>query len=115
MSIQTVSDLFPSKWLKSDDLGGRVVPVKIQAVDIEDIRQADGSKQAKAILTFERASKRLILNKTQATALAEIIGSERLADWPGHRVELAPATASNNRPTIQIRRAATSEPARQPG
>lgn len=100
---QTVGDLYPRKWLKCEDLGGRAVTVKILAVDVDELRQPDGTRRQAAVLTFERASKRLILNKTQCGALAAICGSERLADWPGHTVQLTPATAPNGKPTIAIR------------
>ena len=77
---RTVSDLFPSKWLKAEDLDGRPHTVRIVDVTVESLRQPDGSSKPAAVLTFERASKRLILNKTQATALADLLGTEVFAD-----------------------------------
>ncbi|HEY64247.1 MAG TPA: hypothetical protein G4O02_06710 [Caldilineae bacterium] len=102
---QTVSELYPSKWLKAADLGGRAVVVKIVAVDVEEFRQRDGSKKLAAVLTFERARKRMILNKTQCGQMVTITGSERFADWVGHTVMLAPAVAHNGKATIAIRKA----------
>jgi hypothetical protein len=101
---QTVDELFPSPWLKAADLQGRPVTVRIQTIDFEDIRQRDGERVQKAVLTFERASKRLILNKTQASDLAAVCGSTRIADWVGQRVMLAPTTAENGRLTIAVRK-----------
>jgi len=99
---QTVSELFPRQWLKAEDLSGRAVTVKILAVDVEELRQPNGERKAAAVLRFARTDKRLILNKTQCGALAAICGSERLADWQGHSVQLTPATAPNGKPTIAI-------------
>ncbi len=102
---ETVSELYPSKWLKAADLNGRAVTVKITRVDVEEFRQRDGSKKLAAVLTFERARKRMILNKTQCGQMVAITGSERFADWVGHTVMLVPATAHNGKATIAIREA----------
>ena len=99
---RTVSDLFPSKWLKAEDLEGRPRTVRIAEVTIEPLRQPDGTSKPAAIVTFERATKRLILNKTQATALAAIMGSEVFDDWVGRYVMLKPATAQNGKSTIAV-------------
>ncbi len=100
----TVSELFPSQWLQAADLGGRPVRVVIERVDFEELRQRDGTRERKAIVTFEKAHKRLILNKTQAHAILTIAGSERFADWPGVAVVLTEGRAPNGRPTITIER-----------
>jgi hypothetical protein len=114
---ETVSDLYPSKWLKRDDLAGRSVSVKIEAVNIETFRQPDGTSKVSAVLAFAGKSKRLICNKTQCMALVSAIGSERFSDWVGHEVMLAPATAPNGKPTIVVlpaaRRSAVSNDAAQ--
>jgi hypothetical protein len=102
MTPKTVSELYPSKWLKAGDLGGRAVAVTIAGVTVETFRQPDGGERAAAVLDFSRATKRLILNKTQCGQLTGVVGSERLADWPGQTIRLAPASAPNGKPTIAI-------------
>ncbi len=103
-NIQTVSDLFPSPWLHSEDLGGRVVKVKVAKVDIEDVKEPKGNTRPAAVLTFERATKRLILNKTQARALVNVLGTDRLQEWVGGTVVLFATEAPNGKPTIGIGR-----------
>lgn len=105
--IQTVSDLFPSKWLCADDLAGRAITVTISAVTLEEIRQRNGASELKAVLAFERAHKRLILNKTQALAIAGALCSEVLADWRGQRIQMRAGQAPNGKPTIVISPAQT--------
>jgi hypothetical protein len=100
---KTVSELYPPKWVKAADLGGRAASVKIAGVAVESFRQPDGSSKQAAVLAFEGKTKRLILNKTQCKQLVEITGSERFEDWLGRAVNLAPATAQNGKPTIAIR------------
>jgi hypothetical protein len=114
-----MSELYPSKWVKADDLAGRAAPVKITAVTVETFRQPDGSSKVSAVLSFEGKAKRMILNKTQCQALTDLTGSERFTDWVGRVITLAPTTAQNGKPTIAIRPAPAqgvarpaSEPAR---
>ncbi len=102
---KTVSELYPPKWVKAADLGGRAVSVKIAEVVVESFRLPDGTHRASAVLAFEGKTKRLILNKTQCKQLVEITGSERFEEWVGKTVALAPATAQNGKPTIAIRAA----------
>ena len=115
----SVSELYPSKWVKAEDLAGRTATVKITAVTVETFRQPDGSSKVSAVLSFEGKAKRMILNKTQCQALTDLTGSERFTDWVGRVTTLAPATAQNGKPTIAIRPAPAqgvarpaSEPAR---
>ena len=99
----TVSDLYPSKWVKAADLGARNAVVKIAEVTVESFRLPDGTYRASAVLTFEGKTKRLILNKTQCKQLVEITGGERFEDWVGRVVTLAPAKTPGGKPTIEIR------------
>jgi hypothetical protein len=103
----TVSDLFPSKWLNAGDLNGRTFDLTISRIDGDmfPIHPRTREKELKAVVYFEKARKGLILNATQATQIAEIAGSSRFTDWPGTRVTLAPGTAPNGKPTITIRTA----------
>ena len=101
---ETVAELFPSEWLTADALQGRQVRVVIERIDFEDLRQRDGTRERKAVVTFEKAHKRLILNRTQAKAIQAIAASERFADWPGLAVVLREGQAPNGKPTIIVER-----------
>ena len=101
-AYETVSDLYPSPWLCAADLGGKRIRVTIERVDVEAIRQRDGGTAPRAVLTFQRARKRMILNKTQCDQMVTLTGTERLADWVSHEVVLSPGTAPNGKPTIVI-------------
>jgi len=98
----TVSAVYPSPWIKAEDLQGRAVTVTIREVGVQEFRQRDGSYKVAIVLAFEGARKRMICNVTQAKAVAAIVGSERLGEWPGHTVTLAPSRAPNGRPTIAV-------------
>jgi hypothetical protein len=88
---RTVSELFPSRWLKPEDLQGRACVVEVSEVTFEELRQQNGTTETKGVVWFHGGTRGLILNKTQA--------------WPGVTVRLRPGIAANKKPTILIERA----------
>lgn len=101
---RTVSELFPSKWLVAADIQ-KPVTATIVGVDLEELRQSDGSKEMKLIVTFRNATKRWVTNATQCKALAEKLETEVFADWVGCRVTLAKGRAQNGKDTIVVTQA----------
>jgi hypothetical protein len=77
------NDVFPSKWLKAEDLGQKTPTVTIKKVDIETI-----GEDSKPILYFEGKDKGLVLNKTNWNALVDLCGADDSDDWTGHKVKL---------------------------
>jgi hypothetical protein len=98
---RTVSELFPSKWLVAADIQ-KPTTATIIGVDLEELRQADGSKETKLIVTFRNATKRWVTNATQCKALAEKLGTEVFAEWVGARVTLGKGRAQNGKDTIVV-------------
>ncbi len=82
--MTTVTEAFPSKYLKASDLKGRTVKVKIDKVVFEEIGQ---KKDSKPIVYFAGTDKGLVLNKTNATEIAAVHGDEMDA-WSGKEIEL---------------------------
>ena len=83
-----VSDAFPSKYLSAEDLGdiGTEVTVTIAQVMMEDM-QTQGTVERKLMVSFAGASKKLVLNKTNAKAIAYLWGDDT-DDWIGKRITL---------------------------
>lgn len=107
-----VKDIYPSRWLSASDIN-RPVVVQITACTLEEVRDPRGAGTShKLCLAFARATKRMLLNKTQATALAEMYGPDAEL-WPGHAVQLLPDRSPNGRPTIAVRHPPES-PSAQP-
>ncbi len=101
--MPTVDELFPSKWLKAEDLKGRTARVHVEKVQIEKIRNPrTNQEEQRIIVSFHGKEKKLILNKTQAFALASATGEREIMRWPGHEITLSPSIAPNKQPTIQI-------------
>ena len=78
-----LSDAFPSKYLKADDLQGREVPVIISGAKMEQV-----GDEHKLVLSFKGKSKTMICNKTNASRIAFMHGDD-LDNWVGAEIVLA--------------------------
>jgi hypothetical protein len=74
---------FPSKYLKAADLQNGRVTVVIDKVVMETI-----ANDKRAVIYFKGTLKGLVLNKTNASMIVEIAGSDDTADWAGIEVVL---------------------------
>lgn len=83
MNINTI---FPSRFVKADDLGDKSVTVTIKNATMEDLNHGS-EKERKLVIWFERATKGLVLNKTNAFIIAHLYGPET-NDWLGKQITL---------------------------
>jgi hypothetical protein len=81
-------EAFPSTYLKHADLQGRAFRVTIKGYSIEEIGQG-ADKDTKPVLAFRQTAKKLVLNRTNANAIAEVYGDD-LDAWDGKLIELYP-------------------------
>ena len=77
-----ISDAFPSNYLKAADLNGRTIPVTIADCQLEDL-----GGESKPVLRFVGKDKGCVLNKSNASVLADAFGDETSA-WNGKKIEL---------------------------
>jgi len=89
--------LFPTEYLIAADLKGADVTLTISRVVIETVMTSKG-KEIKPMLHFAemesrppKSRKRLILNRTNAKAIAKLYGKET-DDWQGKRITVYPTT-----------------------
>lgn len=89
--------MYPSKYLKEVDLAGKEVPVVIDRVAVEELHVLGTSKTEKRPVLYLRSSKTgqkldksLVMNKTNAMAIASLYGMETDA-WVGKTIVLRPA------------------------
>ena len=75
--------MFPSKYLKADDLEEGIMMVTISSLDQERMR--DGS--TKFVLSFVGHKKGLVLNKTNGKSLSTAFGKDS-GGWIGKEIEL---------------------------
>lgn len=83
----TVGVMFPSEWLAAIDLGGGSFTLTVESVTAEMVTLDTGRKEKHWVVAFERAKKRLLLNKTNAYALGVLLSPDA-HDWAGKRVTL---------------------------
>lgn len=80
-----VHHAFPSAYLKVADLGDAEPIVTIARVEIEAVGR---TKESKPVVYFEGKPKGLVLNKTNGTRIADLLGSAETEDWIGQRIRL---------------------------
>lgn len=83
--MANINDAFPSNYLKSSDLNGGQPVVVIDRVEFEAVGR---DKEMKPVLYFEGKEKGLVLNKTNAKNIANLVGSFETDEWTGFRVRL---------------------------
>lgn len=89
MSDLNLNLLYPSKYVKAEDLKGKTVTVKVSDIKIENLPMAGGKKERKVVLYMEGKDKTLVMNKTNGTILGLLFGTD-LANARGKRIQLTP-------------------------
>jgi hypothetical protein len=79
-----VNDIFPSRFLKAHDLAGKPYTLTIKAVTLEDLGHG-AEKESKLAISFEKATKMMLLNRTNAMIIASLYGPET-DQWLGKAV-----------------------------
>jgi hypothetical protein len=84
--------MFPSKYLRAADFLGKTVTKTIKRVDSDKLKMQDGSSEKKYIVHFEDTEKMLVLNKTNAYKIADVLGEKDAMKWAGREISLYPTT-----------------------
>lgn len=79
------TDLF--KYLAGDMIGQNTVTLTISHVTLEKMNSGKGGEQVKPCIHFDERDKMMVLNKTNAAAIAKELGGET-DHWTGGRVTL---------------------------
>lgn len=87
-----VNDIYSGGlYLKSEDVQ-KPVTVTILEVGLEEFTKKgkDGVEelQKKIVLTFQDVDKKMVLNKTNAVAIGDILGSTNTDTWIGQKIKL---------------------------
>lgn len=78
-----IDSYYPSKYLKSADLGGKVARAIIDRLEVEDV----GDGERKPILFFVGKERGLVLNRVNADTLGTAFGPET-DEWGGKEIEI---------------------------
>jgi hypothetical protein len=79
-----ISSAFPSKYLRAADLEGKQITVEIANVELEEVGTGE---EPKPVLYFQGKSKGVVMNKTNANAIASAYGDDT-DDWTGQQIIL---------------------------
>jgi hypothetical protein len=81
---------FPSKYLRATDLGDDAVLVTIERVGFETIKNTQtGMDERKPSLHFhEFPNKPLVLNKTNAKKISQLLKSSDTDDWDHKQIQI---------------------------
>lgn len=86
-----LNDLFPSKFVRGEDLGGKSFTVTIARLAAERMRPNAGSPEVeKFVLYTHEGHKGIILSRTLARQITQATGCEDTDQWPGKRIVIYP-------------------------
>ena len=107
-----ITQAFPSKFLKADDLQGTTRTVTMESVAMEEVAPGE----SKPVLRFVGIPKGLVLNKVNTATIVSAFGKETTT-WTGHNLMLfAQTVAFQGRmvPAIRVAAAPQAAPEAQP-
>ncbi len=86
-----LSDMYPSKYVKGEDLQGKPWTITITRVAAENMRPNPQSPEVqKWVLYTAEGKKGIVLSRTLATQIARSLGSDDTDNWIGQRVTIYP-------------------------
>ena len=86
-----LEEMFPSRYVRGQDLQGRAIHVTIARIHPEKMRPNPQSPELlKFVLYTAEGTKGVVLSKTLASEIAEILESDESDDWIGKKVTLCP-------------------------
>lgn len=84
-----VSEMFPKRYATGEDLHGKSLIMTIAKINAEKMRpKANAPEVEKWVLYFKEAKKGVVLNRTLANQIAEILGSQETNDWINKKITL---------------------------
>ena len=112
--LDHVQLLFPSQYVSAADLKGRDVTLTIERVVLRDLHLSNGGTERKPVIHFvypdaRRDRKKLVLNKTNATTIAQLHGPVP-SQWAGQKITLYPTTCKFGRETVDCIRVRDRSP-----
>lgn len=91
--------VFPSDYLTAVDLKGKDFTLRIKTVTIEDLHKKGAKTEPCPTLTFDKAKKKLVVNKTNATSIAMLHG-KAMENWVGKEITIYPTKTRWGRETV---------------
>lgn len=98
-----VNEVYPqTTYLKADDLQ-KPVKVKIATVTVRTFTdQKTNEEQKRIVLSFDKATRVMTCNRTQAYSVTSALGTDDTDQWPGREIILSAGLAHNGYATIIV-------------
>jgi len=104
-----LSEMFPSRFVRGEDLQGRSVTVTVARIQLERMRPSPQSPEVqKFVLLTVEGKKGIVLSKTLAAQISQVLGCDETEEWQGKKVTLYPEpliVAGVERVAIRARKA----------
>jgi hypothetical protein len=110
--VPSINDAFPSNYLKASDIRGAEPVVTIDHVAFEPVGR---QREMKAVVYFKGKEKGIVLNKTNATKITQIAGSDLTEDWENVRIKLFATETEFGGETVECIRIKSVPPASKNG
>ncbi len=86
-----ISEMFPSKYAKGEDLAGKSITLIIDRINQEQMHpQPNAPAVSKFVIYFKKAQRGIILSRTLAEQIAEILGSSDSDQWIDGKITIFP-------------------------
>jgi len=88
-----LNEIFPKRYASAEELQGKEVTLTIARVVPEKMRPNQKSPEVqKHVVYFREARKGVVMGKSLAYQMADVLGSEETNDWAGKVVTLSSVT-----------------------
>jgi hypothetical protein len=86
-----ISKMFPKRYATGEDLQGKTITLTIVKITAEKMHPQPNAPEAdKWVIYFKEAKKGIILSRTLANQIAEVLGSDETDEWLGKRITVYP-------------------------
>jgi hypothetical protein len=86
-----ISKMFPKRYATGEDLQGKTITLTITTIALEKMHPQPNAPEAeKWVIYFKEAKKGIILSRTLANQIAEVLGSDETDEWLGKRIMVYP-------------------------
>ena len=98
--MASIGDYTSGNYFAASDLKGKPRVVKIDDTSFVEFEDG-GRKKVKPVISFEGFAKPLVLNKTNARAIKEILDLDETDDWAGERICIFPTMVSFGKDEVE--------------
>jgi hypothetical protein len=102
MTDELFDQMYGNKYLGAADLKGKSYRLPIGKTEVAELREKDGTTKKKYVVFFNGTEKGLVLNKTNALALAGAYGKDPTA-WSGQEVEVYSEMTGIGKEGVRVR------------